>query len=85
MKAIELTGSIDEKGQLSLDQTLEITTPSRVRVILLLPETTDEIEENDPDDTSIDEIKSSLRRALQQARAGKTRPLSELWDRIDVE
>ena len=39
--------------------------------------------ENDPDDTPVEEIKSSLRRALQQAKAGQTRPISELWDRID--
>ena len=53
----------------------------------------DEFEENlytlsknvDPDDTPIAEVKASLRRALQQAKAGQTRPISELWERIDAE
>ena len=84
MKAVEVTGNIDEKGQLFLDEPIEVETPSRVRVIVLFTEPTDELED-DPDDTPIEEIKASLRRALQEAKAGQTRPLSELWDRIDAE
>jgi len=38
MKAIEVTGTVDEQGQLHLDEPLAILGPSRVRVILLLPE-----------------------------------------------
>lgn len=53
-------------------------------MIVLVPEQA-EAEEDDPDDTPVEEIKASLRRALQQAKAGQTRPLSELWDRIDAE
>jgi hypothetical protein len=85
MKALEVTGSIDEKGQLFLDNPLDIKIPSRVRVIVLLPETVDEIAENDPDDTSIEEIKASLRRALQEAKEGKRIPLSQMWEGIDAE
>ena len=84
MKAVEVTGSIDEKGQLFLDEPIEVETPSKVRVIVLFTEPNDELED-DPDDTPIEEIKASLRRALQEAKAGQTRPLSELWDRIDAE
>lgn len=36
MKAIEVTATIDEKGQLNLDQSLEIRKPQRVRVIVLM-------------------------------------------------
>ncbi|MBD0347364.1 MAG: hypothetical protein ICV63_21595 [Coleofasciculus sp. Co-bin14] len=83
MKAIEVTGKIDSQGNLILDEPIQGTTyPHQVRVIVLVPE---QVEENDPDDTPIEEIKASLRRALQQAKAGQTRPLSELWDRIDAE
>jgi hypothetical protein len=39
----------------------------------------------DPDDTPVEEIKASLTRALQEFKAGKTRPISELWDRIEHE
>ncbi len=80
MRAIEITGKIDEKGQLLLDEPLEVTGVDEVRVIVLFEENGD-----DPDDTPTEEIKASLRRALQEAKESKTRPISELWDRIDAE
>nr|WP_167407607.1 hypothetical protein [Nostoc flagelliforme] len=52
-------------------------------IVLVLEQA--EAEEDDSDDTPVEEIKGSLTRALQQAKAGQTRPLSELWDRIDAE
>ncbi|EAW33624.1 hypothetical protein [Lyngbya sp. PCC 8106] len=79
MKAFEVMGKIDENGQLLLDEPLEIKSASRVKVILLVSEDN----EPDPDDTPVEEIKASLRRALQEAKEGKTRPISELWERID--
>ncbi|ACC79678.1 hypothetical protein [Nostoc punctiforme] len=85
MKAIEVTGRIDSQGNLVLDEPIQGSTyPHQVRVIVLVPEPA-EAEEVDPDDTPVEEIKASLRRVLQQAKAGQTRPLSELWDRIDAE
>lgn len=84
MRAIEVTGTIDEKGQVSLDQPIEGETPSRVRIIVLFSEATEELE-NDPDDTPIEEIKASLRIALQEAKEGKRIPLSEMWEGIDAE
>ena len=83
MKAIEVTGKIDQYGNLLLDEPIQGTTyPHQVRVIVLVPEDTEDI---DPDDTPVEEIKASLRRALHQAKPGQTRPISELWDRIDAE
>lgn len=38
MNAIETTGTVDERHQLRLDQPLPIAGPSRVRVIILVPE-----------------------------------------------
>ncbi|MEH1950012.1 MAG: hypothetical protein V7K77_24120 [Nostoc sp.] len=85
MKAIEVTGRIDSQGNLVLDEPIQGNTYAhQVRVIVLVPEQA-ETEEVDPDDTPVEEIKASLRRALQQAKAGQTRPISELWDRIDAE
>ena len=81
MKAFEVMGKVDEKGQLSLDEQLEINTPSRVKVIVLLPDES----EPDPDDTPIEEIKASLRRALQQAKEGRRIPLEQMWEGIDAE
>ncbi|MBD2775028.1 hypothetical protein [Iningainema tapete] len=84
MKALEVTGIIDSEGNLILDEPIrgEIS-PRRVRVILLFTEEAESLV--DPDDTPIEDVKASLRRALQQASSGQTRPISELWSGIDAE
>jgi hypothetical protein len=79
MQAFEVMGKIDKNGQIVLDEPLEVASDSRVRVILLMANDSD----FDPDDTPIEEIKASLRRALQEVKEGKTRPIFELWERID--
>ncbi|MBD2519054.1 hypothetical protein H6G93_29665 [Nostoc sp. FACHB-973] len=85
MKAIEVTGKIDSQGNLVLDEPIQGTNYShQVRVIVLVPESTD-AEEIDPDDTPVEEVKASLRRALQQAKMGQRLPLSEMWEGIDAE
>jgi hypothetical protein len=38
LKALEVAGTIDEKQRLHLDEPLPIVGPSRVRVIILIPE-----------------------------------------------
>ncbi|MBD2254916.1 hypothetical protein [Nostoc parmelioides] len=86
MKAIEVTGTIDSQGNLILDQPIQGTTyPHQVRVIVLVPEEQVQAEEVDPDDTPVEEIKASLRRALKQAKEGKRIPLSQMWEGIDAE
>jgi hypothetical protein len=40
-KALEVMGTIDEKRQLHLDTPLPVAGPSRVRVIILIPEESD--------------------------------------------
>ncbi|WP_427159687.1 hypothetical protein ACQFX9_27405 [Aliinostoc sp. HNIBRCY26] len=85
MKAIEVTGKIDAQGNLILDEPIhEITYTEQVRVIVLIPELAD-TEEFDPDDTPVEEIKASLRRALEEAKAGQRIPLSQMWEGIDAE
>ncbi|MBW4601671.1 MAG: hypothetical protein KME29_19380 [Calothrix sp. FI2-JRJ7] len=82
MKAVEVNASIDQNGNLILDEPIQTENNSnRVRVIVLFTEQ----EENDPDDTPIEDVKASLRRGFHQAKAGQTRPISELWSRIDAE
>ncbi|MCU0566904.1 MAG: hypothetical protein MUF49_09935 [Oculatellaceae cyanobacterium Prado106] len=39
----------------------------------------------DEDDQPKAQVLESLRRSLQDAKAGRTRPVSELWEGIDVE
>ena len=82
MKAIEVTGSIDTEGNLILDEPIQAENYSHLRVIVLFSESESE---NDPDDTPVEEIKASLRRALQQAKAGQRIPLSQMWEGIDAE
>jgi hypothetical protein len=79
MKAFEVMATLNDQKQLLLDDSLDIDTPSRVKVIFLV---SDE-QESDPDDTPVEEIKASLKRALQEVKEGKTRPISELWERIN--
>jgi hypothetical protein len=45
MKAIETTGIVDQESRLLLDKPLPIVGPSRVRVIILVPEETDMTEQ----------------------------------------
>jgi hypothetical protein len=84
MRAVEVTGTVDLQGHLLLDHPIDVDISSRVRVIVLFSEPIQELED-DPDDTPIEEVKASLKRAFQQAKAGQTRPISELWARIDAE
>ena len=84
MKAFEVTGTIDEKGQLLLDRPLTAENAGPVRIIVLFEEPIDESEE-DPDDTPVEEVKASLKRALQEAKTGQRIPLSQMWEGIDVE
>ncbi|HSF75735.1 MAG TPA: hypothetical protein VLA84_18215 [Microcoleus sp.] len=75
---------LDAFGQLLLDRPLILDPPGPVRIIVLLLEATDETED-DPDDTPVEEVKASLRRALQQAKTRQRIPLSQMWEDIEVE
>jgi hypothetical protein len=82
MKAIETTATINDQGQLALDQPLELTQNRRVRVIVLIAEPDEDL---DPDDTPTDVVLDGLRQGLHEALNGQTIPLSQLWDGIDAE
>jgi hypothetical protein len=84
MKAVELKGRVDEQGNLSLDEPISGTLYGAVRVIVLFSEDQEE-PEIDPDDTPLEEVKASLKRALQEAKNGDRIPLSQLWEGIDAD
>ena len=84
MRAVEATGTIDREGHLLLDQPFGEDIASRVRVIVLFSEPVQDLED-DPDDTPIEEVKASLKRAFQQAKAGQRIPFEKMWDGIDAE
>ncbi|MGJ3248447.1 MAG: hypothetical protein ACFE0I_20490 [Elainellaceae cyanobacterium] len=81
MKAIEATATINSEGQLTLDLPINVAHHRRVRVIVLIPESEEEI---DPDDDSTETVIEGIREGWQQALAGEVRPISELWDDIDA-
>jgi hypothetical protein len=83
MKAFEVMATLNDQKHLLLDDSLEIETPSGVKVILLISD--DQDNEPDPDDTPKEEIKASLKRALLEFKEGKRIPLEEMWEGIDAE
>ena len=73
MQAIEATGTIDAQGQLTLDQPLQVDSPSRVRVIVLLAEASSQTSEQiKPDLTSYPVVP-------EKSQASDTRPI---WERV---
>ena len=81
MKAFETTAIINESGYLTLDKSLGVTKPQRVRVIVLMAEDDDE---DDCDDTPTEIVIQGINQGLHEALAGKTIPLSEMWEGIDA-
>jgi hypothetical protein len=77
MKAIEVMGTIDEQGQLSLDKALAVEKYSRVRVIVLLAE------ENEQEEL-LESAQESFRQGWYDAMIGNTLPVSQLWEGIDA-
>ncbi|MBN8560342.1 MAG: hypothetical protein J0L70_07470 [Leptolyngbya sp. UWPOB_LEPTO1] len=80
MKAIETTATLTETGQLTLDEPLNLAQNSRVRVIVLIAEP-----EEDLEDTSIEEIREGLYQGWQDVIVGRTKPVSQLWENMDVD
>jgi hypothetical protein len=79
MKAIETTATVNNLGQLTLDEPLTFTHPGRIRIILLIAE------EEDPVDDSLETIREGIYQGWQEARHGQTQPIVELWKGIDVD
>jgi hypothetical protein len=76
MKAIKAMGSIDEQGQLSLDQPLILDKNSRVEVIVLIQG----VEDHESGDITKAEILEDFRQAWHEAMTGQIIPISQLWE-----
>ena len=79
MKAIKATGHIDDQGQIALDQPLIDNKNSRVEVIVLISEES----ENSETDQTKEEILEDFRQAWHEAMTGQTIPVSQIWDGIE--
>ena len=81
MKKIEATGTIDEHGQVTFDQSVVITEPRNITVIFWIPE-----EESEPIKLiSKEEIIDDIIQGLHEGLTGKGLPLSALWDDVDAD
>ncbi|MFN6572208.1 hypothetical protein [Dendronalium sp. ChiSLP03b] len=72
MKAIEVKGTVNELGQLSLDEPLTLAKHSRVRVIVLIAE------ENEEDEEVAESASESFRQGWHDAMSGNIIPISQL-------
>lgn len=75
MKAVKVMATIDEQGQLMLDQPLSIDKNSRVEVIVLISES--------DEDESKEAVLSNFRQAWHEAMTGQTIPVSQLWEELE--
>lgn len=64
MKAIEVTGKLDEQGQLYLDQPINIFDQVLYESLYFFLKSLKQLNQDAPDDTPLDEIKASLKAEL---------------------
>lgn len=79
MKAIEVLGTVDSRGNLALDQPL-IVHNQRVRVIVLIAE-----EDTDSGDEILEPAIEGFRQGWRDAVIGNTIPVEQLWEGIDAD
>ena len=70
LQAIDLSSETDLAQTLTFLQTLHQTTP---------------IEDEEPYDTPIEEIREGIYRGWQDVLAGRPKPVSQLWEGMDVD
>lgn len=79
MQEIEVTGEINEQGELHLLEPLNFGKSTRVRVRITVLD-----DDFDPEMDSKEKILADLKESFRQADSGQTLPLATLWDGIDV-
>ena len=75
MKALKAMATINDQGQITLDNPLLTNKNSRVEIIVLIPESAE--------DFAKEEIKSDFRQAWHETMTGQTIPLSQVWESLD--
>lgn len=75
MKEFKAMATIDDQGQIKLDNPLLSNKNSRVEIIVLIPESAE--------DFTKEELISDFRQAWHEAMTGQTIPLSQLWEGIE--
>jgi len=77
MKALKVMATINEEGQLTLDQPFTTDKNSRVEVIVLIPE------QGASDDTPQTEVLVDFRQAWHEAMTGQTIPVAQIWEGLE--
>ena len=75
MKALKAMATINDQGQITLDNPLLTNKNSRVEIIVLIPESAE--------DFAKEEIISDFRQAWHEAMTGQTVPLSQVWEALE--
>jgi hypothetical protein len=81
MRSIRVTGKIDEKDRLILDEPLDIIKPQRVEIDIIFLD--DDLE--DYRELTKNEIIEGIREGLHECSIGNTTPVSELWDDLMIQ
>jgi hypothetical protein len=79
MKALEVTGTVNEQGQLSIDEPLAVNQTSRVRVIILFSE------DSNSNEDELEPAIVGFRQGWQDAMIGNTIPVNQLWERLSAD
>ena len=77
MKALKVMATINEEGQLTLDQPFTTDKNSRVEVIVLIPE------QETSNDTPQTEALADFRQAWHEAMTGQTIPAAQIWEGLE--
>ncbi len=77
MKALKVMATINEEGQLTLDQPFTTDKNSRVEVIVLIPE------QGASNDTPQAEVLADFRQAWHEAMTGQTIPVAQIWEGLE--
>jgi hypothetical protein len=79
MKALKIMATIDEQGQLTLDHPLMNDKNSRVEFIVLIPEPS----ENKENEQSKAALLQDFQQAWHEAMTGQTIPVAQLWEGLE--
>ena len=79
MKAIKVMATIDNQGELCIDEPLKLWQNSRVEAIVLILEVT----ESNETEQFKEAILADFRQAWHEAMTGEMIPAVEIWDGID--
>ena len=80
---VELSGKIDERGQLLLVEPLPQPLNESKQVRVTIEYLDDHQGTEEPYDTPLEEVQAGLKRALQQADAGETMSLEQMWEEFE--